>query len=94
MSSPLNKALDRNWIAASAERERLERENADLRENNRKLALHTAELATEIGKLRKQLEAAQIDAKEWKRIAKERLDRTDQTLTAIDAAIANEKAHG
>lgn len=30
-ASPLNAALNRNWIAAAAERERLERENADLR---------------------------------------------------------------
>ncbi len=29
--SPLNAALNRNWIKASAEHERLERENADLR---------------------------------------------------------------
>ena len=29
--SPLNAALNRNWIKASAEHERLERENADIR---------------------------------------------------------------
>ena len=40
----------------------LERENAVLRTDNRKLALHTAEQAKELGKLRDQLEEAQDKA--------------------------------
>ena len=44
----------------------LKRENADLREDNRKLALHTAAQATELADLRANLEAARKDAERYR----------------------------
>lgn len=43
----------------------LGRENADLREDNRKLALHTAAQATELAELRAKLEEARKDAERY-----------------------------
>lgn len=79
MSSPLNKALDRNWIAASAERERLERENADLRSD-------VARLREALEKLR----AAYITA----RSGQEMTDEEISLAATVNHALAARKDSG
>lgn len=75
-----------------AERKRtydLERENAALRDDNRKLALHTAEQATELGKLRDQLEVAEARIAELESALKGMTNHYCELILSGNAGIWN-----